>query len=166
MKKRSLFLAVALTAVALFGCSKDGEETVIESGQEAYLRELATTLNGSWKGELYSSATNTTEHEDIVFKKWDKPQEVVSLFGTFTGYGVAELRHYYDDGLLLIEDFCIFALDMWGNEPLVIFYPCNDELEVVSREDKRSIELLDGNSFNMRTYGTGEATSLHYTRQN
>lgn len=112
MKKRSLFLAVVLTAVALFGCSKDGEETVIESGQEAYLRELATTLNGSWKGELYSSATNTTEHEDIVFKKWDKPQEVVS------------------------------------------------------REDKRSIELLDGNSFNMRTYGTGEATSLHYTRQN
>lgn len=48
----------------------------------------------------------------------------------------------------------------------MIFYPCNDELEVVSREDKRSIELLDGNSFNMRTYGTGEATSLHYTRQN
>ncbi|WP_346701238.1 hypothetical protein [uncultured Alistipes sp.] len=101
-----------------------------------------------------------------MFRKWDKPQEVVSLFGTFTGYGVAELRHYYDDGLLLTEDYCIFALNMWGNEPLVIFYPCNDELEVVSREDKRSIELLDGNSFNMRTYGTGEATSLHYTRQN
>ena len=74
MKKWNLFLAVAVAAASLFGCSKDGEETVIESGQEAYLRELAITLNGSWKGELYSSATNTTEHEDIVFRKWDKPQ--------------------------------------------------------------------------------------------
>lgn len=110
MKKWNLFLAVAVAAVALFGCSKDGDETVIESGQEAYFRELATILHGSWKGELYSTATNTTEHEDIVFTKWDKPQEVVSLFGTFTGYGVAELRHYYDDGLLLTEDYCIFAL--------------------------------------------------------
>lgn len=164
--KRGLFMALAMAAAVLLGCSEDREEeTAIESVQEAFFKELTTTLHGSWKGELYSSATNATEHEDIVFKKWDAPREVVSLFGTFTGYGVAELRHYYNDGLLQTDDYCIFALDAVGNDPLVIFYPCSDELEVTSREDKRLIELLDNDSFNMRSYGTGEATSLHYTRQ-
>ena len=163
--KWNVFIAAAMAAAVLLGCSDNKEESV-DSVQGAYFKELATTLNGNWKGELYHSATNTTEHEDIVFKKWNNPQEVVSLFGTFTGYGVAELRQYVNDGLLLVEEYCIFSLDTWGNEPLVVFYPCNDELEVISREDKRNIEILDGNSFNMRNYGTTEANNLHYTRQN
>ena len=161
--KRGLFLALAMFAIVLLGCSEDREEQ-IESKQEAYFKELATTLHGSWKGELYSSVTNSTEHEDIVFEKWDAPRVVFSLFGTFTGYG--ELCHYYNDGLLQIDDYCIFALDLSGDDPLVIFHPCNDELEVISREDKRTIKLLDNNNFSMHRSGMAEATSLHYTRQN
>lgn len=163
--KWNVFIAAVMAAVVLFGCSDNKEESV-DSVRVAYLKELATTLNGSWKGELYHSVTNTTEHEDIVFKKWNNPQVVVSLFGTFTGYGVAELRHYINDEWLLVEKNCIFSLDTWGYEPLVVFYRCNDELEVISPKEERNIEILDGNSFNMRKYGTSEANNLNYTRQN
>lgn len=126
-----------------------------------YRAKVLRRENAKYRFANNSVELTTTFHECAI-----SGISLTSLFGTFTGYGVAELRHYYDDGLLLTEDYCIFALDTWGNDPLVIFYPCNDELEVVCREDKRNIELLDGNSFNMRSYGTGESTSLHYTRQN
>lgn len=159
-------LLLVLTILFSISCSSDDEKPVVlEAEWEVKARQL---LVGSWHGELFSSVTNSTECEDIVFIPFEEKQEKMGLSGKIQAYGVAEIEHYFNDHLLQTEQKCLFTvLDYDSVEGLLIaFYPCNEKNEIIGREDKRVLFAESLTKFYMRKYGLTKENNLTYTKQN
>ena len=158
--RKAMLLAVSMLLFA--ACSKE-EPTAPEP---TWLTETKALLVGSWHGELYSESLNTTESEDIVFSPFSTPYEEVSLFGTFEAYGVAEVEQYQNDHLLQVSKRCLFTIvgKEEGKGVTVSFYPCDEDNEVVGKEDKRTLVRVSSTEFKMRPYGTTERNNKTYTK--
>ncbi|MDE7456672.1 MAG: membrane lipoprotein lipid attachment site-containing protein [Prevotella sp.] len=161
MKK--IFFALALSSLfVLSGCSETQEDSPELTTEYEY--NIRKALNGTFHGERFSTSTNVRENEDIRFEPFDRPRKEVSGFGTFTAYGIAVLTQYLNDNTPTGETTCLYSLNT-GSEPFTLsFYPYR-EGQVVSREDRRTIEFETPDLFCMRRYGTTPENNLTYTRQ-
>lgn len=159
--KKIFSIFIILFSIA---CSSENENTVVlEAEWEVKARQL---LIGSWHGELYSAVTNSTECEDIVFIPFEEKQEKVGLSGKFQASGVAEIEHYYNDHLLETEERCLFSIIDYDTTDglLIAFYPCDENNEVIGREDKRLLIAESLTKFYMRKYGLTRENNLTYTK--
>lgn len=161
MRKILLLLVVA----ALFaGCSKN-EDT---QNTDKEVTTVIQVLNGKFVGSLYSSATNTTETEEITFSPYPSAKEIISIIdGTIKVYGTSIVTKYTNDHLLEVTNNCYYSVnvDYIGAQPTVSFYPYHESGEINNREDRRIITILSNSSFKMRRYGLTEINDKTFTKQ-
>ena len=138
-------------AVVISGCSKNDD--TISQNIDKEIAAIVQVLNGKFVGSLYSSVTNTTETEELVFSPYSAPKDVMSILdGTIKAYGTAIVTKYTDDHLLEITKNCYYSVnvDYIGAQPTISFYPYSENGEINNREDKRIITILSNDSFKMR----------------
>lgn len=163
--RKIILMAVATLIFA--GCSSNDEPNN-EPSTDKEIAALVKMLDGTFYGERYSSVLNNTEHEDITFRPLAQPEEVTSYFGTFTGYGVATLKKYYNDhsDTPSYDRTCLYTFGTRSRgERTISFYQCDDELNVIGSEDKRVIIVESKSSFKMHHYGETEDNALTYLRK-
>ncbi len=160
MKK---ILLMAFVLLALCACS-GGDDTTEELTTQ-YEANIRKTLNGKFHGERKSTIGDIIENEDIEFQPYDKPRQVVSLFGSFNAYGIAITCDYINDNKPFATYRNYYTLDT-SKEPFTLsFYRCNDEGNVINRADVRTIKVQSFDLFYMRPYGTTEENNKTYKRQ-
>ncbi len=163
MKKTILF---AIAALCLCGCSSD-DETQTGGAPETGVEELRQYFVGSFQGARYSSVLNVTDHEDIVFRPFTKPTDIVSLYGSFTAYGVAQVCRYVNDhkDTPSYAKRCLYTFGTGTrNERTLSFYPCVENTEVTGSEDRRIIGSRSETSFTMYNYGETADNALTYNK--
>jgi hypothetical protein len=151
-------------ATLLLGCSKDDEPKNIDKEVEA----ITQVLNGEFIGSLYSSVTNTTETEELVFTPYSSTKEMMSVIdGKVEVYGTAIVTKYTNDHLLETTQNCYYSVRVayTGAQPTVSFYPYSSSGDINDTEDKRIITILSNSSFKMRDYGLTENNDKTYTKQ-
>lgn len=155
-----------LVAILLIvSCSKENESTLNTDKEVSLITQI---LNGKFVGALYSSATNSTETEEITFSPYSSTKEITSIFdGVIKVYGTAIVTKYTNDHLLEITHNCYYSvnLDYIGAQPTISFYPYSENGEISSREDKRIIIILSNSSFKMRDYGLTEINNKTFIKQ-
>lgn len=156
-------LFIALAALVAVGCSKNEEQKNTNKEVVAVIQ----VLNGKFIGSLYSSVTNTTETEEIVFTQYSSPKDVLSLEGRIKAHGVAVLVKYFNDHLLEISKNCYYSVSVnyTGAQSTISFYPYRENGNVTDTEDKRIITVLSNKSFKMRGYGLTEDNDKTFIKQ-
>lgn len=159
MKK--ILFATVLSVSLLTSCG--GTEEDMPEITTEYEHNIRTALNGTFHGERFSSVTNVKENEDIRFEPFEKPRQEVSGFGTFNAYGIAVLTDHLNDNEPTGEKTCLYSLNTSSDPITLSFYPYENG-QVVSREDRRTIQFETPDLFYMRRYGTTPENNLTYTR--
>lgn len=142
MKRLLLISAVCLAALA--GCSK---ETPQPKDEEA--GKIASVLNGHFKAQTES--LGSMEYDEITFRPFASPKEVVSLFGTFNAYGSADISHYFNDHALETGGTYYYTID--GYNSSVSFYGYSGD-NVTSGEDKYDYSPVSSSEFKLRKHGS------------
>lgn len=160
--RRIMYLAIVLLLCT--ACTKDDPQGGLEP---TYITTMKELLTGSWHGELYSETTNTTECEDLTFRPFREVEKVVSLFGTFDAYGTVQVESYINDHLLPTSELCLYTIVGYdsGVGYIVSFYPCDNDNEVIGKEDKRILIPENDTAFLMRKYGLTERNNRRYERR-
>ena len=160
MKKYTAIVMLLLLVVA---CSKS-EDTQNTDKEVAAVTQV---LNGKFVGSLYSSATNTTETEEVTFSPYSSTKEMTSLDGKIKVYGTTVVTKYTNDHLLEVTRNCYYSVNVAypGAQPTVSFYAYAENGEINNKEDKRIIAILSNNSFKMRNYGLSEDNNKTFMKQ-
>lgn len=160
MKK---YIAIVMLLLLVVACSKS-EDTQNTDKEVAAVTQV---LNGKFVGSLYSSATNTTETEEVTFFPYSSTKEMTSLDGKIKVYGTAVVTKYTNDHLLEVTRNCYYSVNVAypGAQPTVSFYAYAENGEINNKEDKRIIAILSNNSFKMRGYGMAENNDKTFTKQ-
>lgn len=150
MKK---YIAIVMLLLLVVACTKS-EDTQNTDKEVAAVTQV---LNGKFVGSLYSSATNTTETEEMTS----------TLDGKIKVYGTAVVTKYTNDHLLEVTHNCYYSVNVayLGAQPTVSFYAYAENGEINNKEDKRIIAILSNNSFKMRGYGMAENNDKTFTKQ-
>jgi hypothetical protein len=154
-----------VAALLIVSCSKEDEPS---QNTDKEVASVTQVLNGKFVGSLYSSATNTTETEEITFSPYSSAKEVISIIdGSIKVYGTSIVTKYTNDHLLEVTNNCYYSVnvDYIGAQPTVSFYPYHESGEINNREDRRIITILSNSSFKMRRYGLTEINDKTFTKQ-
>lgn len=156
--------AVAVVLFTLTACG--GDDDTPEQPIPEYEYNARRALNGKFHGERQSTLGDITEYEDIEFQPYDKPKEANGFYGKFTAYGIAFTCDYVNDNAPFATYRNYYSLDTSRGEPFTLsFYRCNDNGDVINREDRRIIEFQTLDLFFMRPYGTTAENNKTYRRQ-
>lgn len=160
MKKYTAIVMLLLLVVA---CSKS-EDTQNTDKEVAAVTQV---LNGKFVGSLYSSATNTTETEEMTFSPYSSTKEMTSLDGKIKVYGTIVVTKYTNDHLLEVTRNCYYSVNVAypGAQPTISFYAYAENGAINNKEDKRIIIILSNSSFKMRDYGLSENNNKTFTKQ-
>lgn len=157
---------ITLLALLLFAaCSKNDEAPQNTDKEVAAATQV---LNGKFVGSLYSSATNTTETEEMTFSPYSSAKEMTSVLdGKIKVYGTAVVTKYTNDHLLEVTHNCYYSVNVayTGAQPTVSFYAYAENGDINNKEDKRIITILSNSSFKMRDYGLSENNNKTFTKQ-
>lgn len=158
--KKTLTCAV-LSILTLTACSSDDPITQDTTEQET--TKVLSALTGTFTAQ--KDVLGNTEHEDITFTPFATPTKYVSLDGTISVHGKAVVSRYYNDHLLEIthNTYYIVRVAYLGATPTLSFYQYGEDGEINNREDKRQIQVLNGNSFKFLTGGLSAETT--YSKQ-
>lgn len=164
--KKVFFMAFAVIAAVFSSCGSDGDTTEVPT-TEKEVQHILHVLNGKFHGERKSTIGNITENEDIEFQPFDKPKEIVSLFGTFTAHGIALACDYINNNapFTTYRKYYSVKSNSTKEKFTISFYQCNNGGEVVNKEDKRTIEVQNTTLFYMRPYGTSVENNKKYTKK-
>ena len=144
-------LSILFLSLCVAACSKD----------DAPQPEMNETVKQIWQ---------TSYTETIVFQPYSKPKEIkptVILFPDFTAYGTAVITDTRFEEISG-SSTCYYSIDVKyeGATPTISFFEYGTDGEVVNREDKRNIKVIDASSFKMWDYGLTEAeNAIIYAKQ-
>lgn len=148
MRKMLLFAAVIIAAFT--GCSKDDTTPQTDDATA----KIAAVLNGHFVSKIKTLGND--EIEEVTFKPFASPKEIISLFGTFKAYGTAEISHYYDDHLLETGGSYYYSIEgavIDGYSSYVSFYKYSGDY-VTEGADKREYTPVSATEFKLRESGS------------
>lgn len=172
---KNLFFAV-FAALFLASCSDSKDEPEASVFNDAELK-ISSCLNGSFSGSSFSSATNTTETEEMSFSPFPAPRKMWVL--DYVGVGGVSLQDreawalgsvvytkYVNDHLLEVTKRCYYSVSApsSGAAAKLELYPYGENGEVNNHTESFSISSVTSNSFVIRPYGTGEALNKTLSR--
>ncbi len=166
-----LFLA------ALVSCSdsKDEPEAPAFNAEEL---KIAACLSGSFSGSSFSSATNTTETEELTFSPFATPRKMWVL--DYVGVGGVSLQDreawvlgsavytkYINNHLMESSQKCYYSVSVpySGASAKLELYPYGDNGEVNNHTESFAISSVTATSFVIRPYGTGEGLNKTLSRK-
>ena len=173
--KKMLFAIFA--ALFLASCSDSKDEPEVSVFNDAELK-IASCLNGSFSGSSFSSATNTTETEEMSFSPFSEPRKIMVL--DYVGVGGVSVQNrdawvlgsvvytkYVNDHLLEVTKRCYYSVSApsSGASAKLELYPYGDNGEVNNHTESFSISSVTSASFVIRPYGTGEGLNKTLSRK-
>lgn len=158
--KQALTCAV-LSILTLTACSSDEPNT--QDTTERETAKVLSVLTGTFAAQ--KDVLGSVEHEDITFTPFATPTKYVSLDGSVSVQGKAVVSKYYNDHKLDVTHnaYYVVRVAYSGATPTLSFYQYGEDGEINNREDKRQIQVLNGNSFKFLTGGLSAETI--YTKQ-
>lgn len=146
----------AIMALSVMSCSKEETE---QPAMNETVKEIWTTLYGTYKGTYISSLTGKEQYsETIEFHPYPEPKEitpVVILFPCFTAYGTAIITDTRFEFISGSSNY-YYSINITYGEPTISFFECDDDGDVINREDKRIIKDWGISQFKMWNYGIAE----------
>ena len=173
MKKYFFPLLIAV----LVSCSESKDEPEAPAFNAEELK-IAACLTGSFSGSSFSSATNTTETEELTFSPFSAPRKIMVL--DYIGVGGVSLQDretwvlgsviytkYVNDHLLETSKNCYYSVSIpySGAAIKLELYPYGNDGEVNNHTESFTISSVSANSFVMRPYGTGESLNKTLSRR-
>lgn len=163
MRKLLPILLLSLYCVA---CSKDDDS---RPEMNETVQQIWHSLDGTFVGvheDKLSAAGSYTE--TIVFHPYSEPRDIIPIYedkcAAFGHAVITDTRFVSIGG----SSDCYYSIKVTysGATPTISFFEYGTNGDVINREDKRNIKVIDASSFKMWNYGSTEAeNAIIFTKQ-
>lgn len=163
MKK---FLSILLLSLCCVACSKDNDP---QPEMNETVKQIWQTLDGTFVGvheDKLSAAGSYSE--TIVFHPYSKPREILPVYeDKCMAFGHAEITDTRFEAISGSSD-CYYSIKVAysGATPTISFFEYGTNGDIINREDKRNINVINASSCKMWNYGSTEAeNAIIFTKQ-
>lgn len=160
------FLSILLLSLCCVACSKDDDP---QPEMSAAVKQIWQALDGTFVGaheDKLSAAGSYTE--TIVFHPYSEPRDIIPIYedkcAAFGHAVITDTRFVAISG----SSTCYYSINVKyeGATPTISFFEYGTNGDVINREDKRNIKVIDASSFKMWNYGSTEAeNAIIFTKQ-
>ena len=160
------FLSILLLSLCCVACSRDDDS---QPEMNEAVKQIWQALDGTFVGvheDKLSAAGSYTE--TIVFHPYSEPRDIIPIYeDKCTAFGHAVITDTRFVAISGSSD-CYYSIKVAysGATPTISFFEYGTNGDVINREDKRNIKVIDASSFKMWNYGSTEAeNAIIFTKQ-